>query len=372
MFVLEALQADHGDSLLLRYGPDDNPRLIVIDGGPRGVYAQSLRPRLLELKPKNGPLPIRLIMVSHVDDDHIRGILDLTEDLIDRIDAHKPLPYRVGGLWHNSFDDVIGNLESGAVAADVAVADLLSHPQALPADRLSFDTAAVVASVPQGRDLRNNARRLKWRVNHEPKGWAAGGKGPIDMGDGLTLDIVAPRRAQLEEMEKAWDKKLKSIKEKEDRAAEIAAFLDKSVYNLASIVVVARCEGKTMLLTGDARGDHILESLRESGYLENGSCRFDLLKMPHHGSHHNVAPEFFEAVKADHYVFSGDGRHGNPEIETFEMLTKVRGSAPYTIHLTNREDRLDAFFQEDRSNGRRYDVVARPNNALFVAVALHP
>ena len=33
IFTLEALQAKHGDALLLHYGDAASPRLIVIDGG---------------------------------------------------------------------------------------------------------------------------------------------------------------------------------------------------------------------------------------------------------------------------------------------------------------------------------------------------
>jgi hypothetical protein len=37
MFALEALAAKHGDALLLHYG-EDPQRLVIIDGGPTGIY----------------------------------------------------------------------------------------------------------------------------------------------------------------------------------------------------------------------------------------------------------------------------------------------------------------------------------------------
>ena len=91
MFTLEAVKARHGDSLLLRHGKPESPGLIVIDGGPPGVYGTAnapgpLRRRLLALRderPKAGPLPIQLLMVSHIDDDHIGGVLELTRELAD-------------------------------------------------------------------------------------------------------------------------------------------------------------------------------------------------------------------------------------------------------------------------------------------------
>ena len=34
MFKFEALQAKHGDSLVIQYGEADSPEILVIDGGP--------------------------------------------------------------------------------------------------------------------------------------------------------------------------------------------------------------------------------------------------------------------------------------------------------------------------------------------------
>jgi len=83
---LEALPALYGDALLLHYGTKAKPGLIMIDGGPKTVYKNSLRPRLIEIKKSrspNDPLPVRLVMVSHIDEDHIMGIIDLANELDD-------------------------------------------------------------------------------------------------------------------------------------------------------------------------------------------------------------------------------------------------------------------------------------------------
>src|SRR5215472_6911378 len=109
IFSLDVRRARKGDCLLLHFGSEDNPRLIMIDGGPGNVYKPHLRPRLVEIKKargleKNDPLPVDLLMVSHIDDDHIRGILDLTAEIL--ASSNAPL-VRVLNLWHNSFDDII-------------------------------------------------------------------------------------------------------------------------------------------------------------------------------------------------------------------------------------------------------------------------
>ncbi len=73
---VEALQAGKGDCLILHFGTPDRPRFIVIDGGPAGTYEDFLRPRLKEIhsvwqRQDDGKLDIEMIMVSHIDDDHI-------------------------------------------------------------------------------------------------------------------------------------------------------------------------------------------------------------------------------------------------------------------------------------------------------------
>ena len=113
-FTFEALPARKGDCLILHFGSDDVPKLCVVDGGPGRVYQEALRPRLQQISDARGlgfgeSLGIDLLMVSHVDDDHINGVLDLAEEL-EEAKARNEVPLaRVETLWHNSFDDIIGN-----------------------------------------------------------------------------------------------------------------------------------------------------------------------------------------------------------------------------------------------------------------------
>src|SRR4028119_382070 len=136
IFTLEALEAKHGDSLLLRYGNKKPANLIVIDGGPAGVYNKSLRPRLDELKSRispEAPLPIRMVMVSHLDDDHVNGIQALTNDLLQRQERQEEMPYRIATLWHNSFDDFLNTDAINTLAASLSSsAGATPLSQALP------------------------------------------------------------------------------------------------------------------------------------------------------------------------------------------------------------------------------------------------
>jgi len=379
IFSLEALQAFHGDSLLLHAGSTAEPVLLLIDGGPSRTWETSLRPRLEQLRAEragDGALQIDLAMVSHIDSDHVAGMVDFLGELVTAKDDSQPLSYEVQTLWHNSFDDVLGNDADDLRAAAV---ETLSAP--VPdrvADEIRAAGLAVVASVAEGRELRGQAETLGWSINEPfdgPVVLPREGVRTITLGP-LKLTVVCPHAAQLEKLHDAWEKWLKDHPKAVDGTVAAHASRDNSPYNLSSIVVLAECEGKRMLLTGDARDDHILAGLDEAGIAEGGKTHVDLLKLPHHGSIRNIRAEFFERVSADHYVISADGRHGNPETETLELIAAGRPDDDFTIHLTNRigtdglEQRLDAFLAAKEKAGRKYHVSFRDEAAFSLRVDL--
>lgn len=376
LFTLEALQAKHGDSLLLHYGKSNAPKLIVIDGGPGGVYKSSLLPRLQALKETRSPdaaLVIRMLMISHLDDDHINGVLAFLNDLVETRDNNEELPFNILTLWHNSFDDIVGNeSEEMLKALSAAVSNGGAVSTGVP---LSVPGEAIFASVPQGRDVRNNAKLLSLSLN-DPFGTLVAapvkGKKTVTIGDGLKFTVLGPVKDRIEKLQTEWNAVLekKGLATDKNGQALAAAYLDESVYNLSSIVVLAEAAQKKMLLTGDARGDDVLKALKSSGLLKSKPLHVDLLKLPHHGSDRNVETEFFRQITADHYVISADGRHGNPEVSTLQMISEARGKDKFTIHLTNREKRLDTFFASEKKKGKKYDVVYRDPKELSLWIDL--
>jgi hypothetical protein len=355
IFSLDVRRARKGDCLILHYGTKAEPGLVLIDGGPSQVYKPQLKPRLAQIRNARGlgsndALPVDLLMVSHIDDDHINGMLELTKELIAAKDAQQPLPLRILSFWHNTFDDIIGNDPSkltSAVTASFGAASLSGDPDT---EGLDPSAARVLASVDQGFRLRDDARKLTLRINPQFGGkliMAAKGSKAIDLGKGLKMTVAGPMKAELAALQKTHDAFLKKRAEKEKEA--LAAFTDTSVPNLSSLVLIAEAGKKRVLLTGDARGDKILEGLELIGALKkNASMHVDILKMPHHGSDRNMDRVFFDRITADHYVFSGDGEHGNPERETFEMLLAERGDTDqFTMHLTYPIEEIDAGRKDD-------------------------
>ena len=364
IFTLEALQAFEGDCLLLHGGTAAQPHTVLIDGGPPLTWGTSLRPRLEELRDARAPrdrLPVDLAMVSHIGGDHIGGMIGLTRQLLDepaRAPAHLEL------LWHNAFNDVVGDRarEIEDAAADGRL------------NRAEGDVQAVVGSVGDGRTLRDNATQLGWKVNDPFPALVIRSAGePVDVGDGLALRVVAPGREQLDKLAAEWEAWLRLHPAEQAHPAS----LDGSVFNRASIVVLAEVGDRRILLTGDARGDDVLDGLGALGLLDHPPLRVDILKLPHHGSARYLMPEFFQHVTADHYVISADGKDGNPETPTLDMLAAARSRDDFTVHLTNRRgpdpglpQRLADWEAGQRAAGRTFGLRFRDEDALSLRIDL--
>ena len=156
--------------------------------------------------------------------------------------------------------------------------------------------------------------------------------------------------------------------------------MDRSVYNLASIVVLVEADGKRILLTGDGRGDHTLEGLEKAKLMDaKGRIELDVLKMPHHGSVRNVEETYFERIRAKHYVISADGKFDNPDVETLEMISAARPDDKFTIHLTYPMDKFNEpaigkkvakFLKKETAAGRKYKVSTRKPDELSFSIKL--
>jgi beta-lactamase superfamily II metal-dependent hydrolase len=322
-FSLEAVNAKHGDALILHYGTKKRPQHILIDGGPTGVYANFLEPRLAALAAKRGKeqLPLEHVFVTHLDSDHIKGVLDFAQAM-----AKGEAPATTTSFWFNTFSDTMKELPP-------ETSEVLERSKGT-VKLASVD--AVMASVKEGQKLRDTTKLLPVAVNGGEVGpLFADKKGvKLKVSSQLNVTLVCPSRKHLRDLAADWNKKAKPTK------AETAAYLDKSVYNLSSLVIVVAATGgegntRRMLLTGDARGDHMLEGLANAGFLDaDGKAHFDLVKVSHHGSDRNFEKDFFERITADHYVISGDGRHENPSEPVLEWIGQT-GKGNYRVHLTN-------------------------------------
>jgi hypothetical protein len=372
----EFLPAFKGDCFLIHAGTKAKPVLILVDGGPAGTYPQHLRPRLMELRAERGldgvtPLVIDLVIVSHVDDDHINGIIDLLREIRNDMVAGNPPAFEVRGLWHNSFDEVIGTDQVGVEVAQFGAASL--GPLIEDAeDQKAFDAGLILQSIAQGQELRDLATSAELNIplNDGFNGLIKTTNGQLTKRKvgGITFTIVGPRTAELAELQEKHDEWLEEQKKKGKPITPgslLQALTDESAANLSSIVLLAEKGRSKALLTGDARSDFIMKGLEEIGLAApGGGLTVSLLKMPHHGSDRNVDEDFLKRVTAPQYLFTGNGEHGNPERGTFEMLAEARPAAKMELYLTYPVAQIDSERRHVHEHERQKEVKKKAKGTL--------
>ena len=339
VFKLHIIQADYGDCLLLEYGTAADPGYILIDGGPASVYQTHLRQRLQAINAAGAKLD--LAVLSHVDEDHIAGLLDFLSELQQQRADGVAEPIAIGALWHNSF--------AGSLGADVEKRFRTLRQGTALRCALPTNTDLRARSISQGDELTQLPTSLQIPLNPE---FATHGLVCVDDAQpaiplrNLRLSVVGPTQKNLQALRKKW---LKWLKEQEmQRTLPAVAYTpealvkaDESVPNLSSIMLLAAAEGKTILLTGDGRGDDLLRGLAQANLLDtNGCLHVNVLKMPHHGSQRNVSKKFLATITADTYIICANGKDDNPDLKTLQWIVETAKAQGRTVELivTNPTD----------------------------------
>ena len=102
------LPAASGDCIYLEF-PDSDFRMLI-DGGYAKTYQKYLKKFLLKLAAEGKRL--NLIVVTHIDDDHISGIRALLKE---NGDSRNPKIIEIDEIWFNSLNQCITsrNAEQG-------------------------------------------------------------------------------------------------------------------------------------------------------------------------------------------------------------------------------------------------------------------
>lgn len=356
---LRVIQAQEGDCLLLTHERDGARTRLLIDGGPGGVFEAHLRPVLEEVASAGDS--IDLAVLSHVDNDHVLGLRDLFVALRDQRDEGEAPLVRVRELWHNAFSETT---MEGSVRARLQQLSLAAGPLGLSSvDGVlsGFSEGSVLAGLAHDIDVPLNS------ITGDRPILATAGVDAFAVGT-VSVVVVGPTAANLDRLRAKWEA---WIEEQE----QLHAPLDRSPPNLSSLQLLVEADGRRMLLTGDGRGDHLLDALDELGLLdEGGGIHVHLLKLPHHGSSRNVTPEFFTRVTADTYVISANGKDDNPDRDTLEWLLAAAQAQQrtFTLVATNRTAHLDAFEASHPPETSGYTLRVLPAGAHFIDVDLTP
>jgi hypothetical protein len=178
--TLEMLPAREGDCLWITYGVDER-RHVLIDGG-RKATGKVVRKRLEELPADER---LELVVVTHIDRDHIEGMLEIAESGFHGVE--------VKDVWFNGYDHLLnGFVAHGAVQGERLGSALADG--GLPWNE-AFGRGPV--SIQPGAPVRL-----------------------ADLDGGLQLTLLSPTPAKLAALHPVWDAEIRKAGMKKGVTAE--------------------------------------------------------------------------------------------------------------------------------------------------------
>lgn len=383
---IRAFHANDGDCLLIR-GDDDT--VILADGGRSTAFTGNIASRLTRGKLRTD---IDLVYVSHIDNDHLSGILDLVKTKIawEVRDFRRrgeppalPRPAAIKEIWHNGFaelvDDRDGTIER---ALDLATRTLsLSEPAFELFERYENLTTGVKDTLELNYRLRFGGMEgiLNRPSTREDKLLLLSTANERHRVGEFDVTIVGPTVNELEALRVFWNDwlernnldvpKLREAAEEESRAlgtseerALLRLLLNQADRlgegsegvtepNVASLTLLVDDGRHKVLLTGDARSEELLSGLRQHGLIPaDRGLHVDVLKVQHHGAAGNVTEEFCKLVTADHYIFCANGSHSNPEKVVLDGFLDFRIGERADENLSPGRDRPFTFWFTSHSD----------------------
>ncbi|CAH7072974.1 competence protein ComEC [Vibrio crassostreae] len=284
------LEAKTGDAFVVDCG---NNRFLI-DGGTRGV-SKTIQ-RMLR---KDSSKLLKGIFVSHVDRDHVGGIVKLFEHHHDLIPKDVPIymnhpslvPVKqndTGLVTYQDGNDLKSLLDSsGYITKGVTSKEVLT-----------FDDVEIDILTPS--DILHTSLMLSW-VEHD-EGLVSGGIIDVD----YTMELKEPKHTS-----------------------------SNDIVNSSSISFILSFQGKRALFLSDSLPEDINKSL-------SSKQAFDVIKVSHHGSKHNTSMALLEKIDCNSYIISTNGpsSYGHPHAETIVRIIRSCVSHGYSecnIHFNYKK-----------------------------------
>lgn len=325
---IKMLEAFHGDCFLISLKDNDCVKNIIVDGGISKTYIRNLRFEIESIMKAEGQ-NIDMMFITHVDDDHIGGIISFFED--DETD--KSIVKRV---MYNSALTISKSLRT----------------KYDPLREIHINkTTERKASYQQGKTLENELLKYNLLQNKVIKALDK-----IYIGDAI-ITILSPRDIEVKKLNKRWEieqsEKRKASSSDDDYKKSIKELLkddkyikDQSIVNRSSISFLLEYGIFKILMLADSRSDIITKSLNRLGYNKENKLVLDYVKLPHHGSKNNLYYDLLDIIDCKKYIISTDGSIFNhPDKITLARILKIFSDVEFYFNSTVHEK---IFLKEDK------------------------
>ena len=379
---IKIFPAKGGDCFLLNIGRYH----ILIDGGYADTYRNHLKKELLSLAEKG--VIINLLIITHIDHDHISGILEF---LSDNGQSESPEIIQISDVWHNSYHTLPNVQKAEGVLSEKESRLLQGY---IDNHFTATDDGYENISSKQGVTVSIQLLNGHYNVNNNSGTCICVEKNSVvDISDKVKIRIISPSLLQLDSLRKKWEAELNSriwsFKKTGDPLMDSAmeAFLSKmspldiniepisapqssslltipelasitgqpdtSEMNASSIAFILEGLDKKILFLGDAHEDQIITEIRKLQLRNGYTPYFDAIKVAHHGSIKN-ADKLFNLIDGKYFIFSTDGQKhkDHPSLETIAKIivrpTKIKRILVFNyknaaFNYYNNKDFMDKY-----------------------------
>jgi hypothetical protein len=193
---VEVFPAAVGDAILIRCHSHDTAINILVDGGVRATYGTHLATRLKQLQ-SNGER-LDLLVVTHIDTDHIGGALELLKN---NGDARSPSVIDICDVWHNGYR----HLGLTGRAPTETERNRVLRQSSRPESEISGDGTI---SVREADSLARLLATHGYKWNRSFNGGPVLAGNVVSLADDIRITLLSPLRADLERLAYVWQRDL--------------------------------------------------------------------------------------------------------------------------------------------------------------------
>ncbi|SFA81870.1 MULTISPECIES: AVAST type 1 anti-phage system MBL fold metallo-hydrolase Avs1a [unclassified Bacillus (in: firmicutes)] len=400
---IEVYPALEGDCFLISIGKERKTN-ILIDGGFAETYNDYLKPRLISMA-ENGE-ELNLVIVTHVDADHIEGIIELFKE---NGTAENPLIIPIKEVWHNSYRHLnslkqkgkeLSSNEEGILSGIISQGSVVQNKKNNnPNKDISAKDGSTLAALLL-------SRKYKWNSLYDGKAVNCDNNGLIALTEDINLRLLSPNSESLKRLEKYWFKELRKKKydfkltdnklfddayeffllsqndDQQNNESENVSYKEKkmsldhllskkmnhdnSPANGSSISFIIEYKKKKLLFLADSHPKSIQKEIQNLVNNIGYNPFFNIIKVSHHGSHRNTSTELLGLIDSPIYLFSTNGEKNNhPNPETIARIISRKGLERKLIFnypvnneiLSNEDIRTEYQFSLEFSDGYHVKVI---------------